>query len=929
MPEPEDMLITIPDSPSHASMKSDIDDHISSLRLEQDKHPELIPKTRHRKEKAKAAELDLDDDDFEISKGGGQDSDSSYVEETSQRRKKKAPSKSKGGKTASKPRPTIKSNTKNTLAVSKGPKEGAAQRSRPRKKDTTPRAGSKRPKPVNKKSDQPGKVIPDSQQVHDEKQAKRAQAVARVPKKTFFIEPEDGEATQTAQATMTKSKSYPELKSGITMSKKQNAKSRSYAPPDLPTKMDDGSWHLPGSPQKQDHNPLSKAQPKEYISPNASGEAVSPNSKKKRSPVQSGPHQGNNQNTTRTYGQKITHRLGDTSKYFHEQKDHEAQRHGLLKSAGTKQSVNQNTRSPNDDTDFIQDNPVEDLAHNEEENNEDIRHKRVLSNIVEEPASEATTTIHVPGPSVNTTPVSPAEHVPPNHPEADAQVIPEKELRLSAPVQNEINKQTKEAKPQALLVTESPDGPRESSKRRVVQFKTNGGSLGNIQADDLDDHPKSSVREVPCRIDIIKEDEIGANAGPAKQAHSFVLASHTGFGQKAHMGDRQKGSYMINMEADQSHKDPISAEEHHSYPDEIDICHQSHATPVRIDTRSRINELGSPLMHPKRTVANVATFEPNQLQPVTYEEQSRLPARAQVPFNYDMSLPSQTASGFETQPVQASIPLLASRVNPKASSFMRPEALDHPKDSQPISRAVLSPSSSVTRPVRRAENSISEAPRLHPKSIDFARRVAQGRKQTDYNQADEEAHGRDQQLRTKQPLWVRSNYATEHWDGSRPSPSRLDNLEDILGGRPPRVHGRKPDKQAPKPDYETKWQDAVDAASGGVIDTLHLISTSLLEHLRTQEQSVTAVVEEYKRNGAKISERLAKRQKGEWHRASITAEQKCIELARVYRELADKTQNFRTKCLSKHRTQAYAEWQRQAARIKSAVRVAREEATSG
>lgn len=76
----------------------------------------------------------------------------------------------------------------------------------------------------------------------------------------------------------------------------------------------------------------------------------------------------------------------------------------------------------------------------------------------------------------------------------------------------------------------------------------------------------------------------------------------------------------------------------------------------------------------------------------------------------------------------------------------------------------------------------------------------------------------------------------------------------------------------------------------------------------------------------KISKRLTKRQTAEWLEASTTTRDKLLELTSLYGELSTQTHDFHSKCLTKHRNQAYVEWQRQTAKVKNALRVAKEEA---
>lgn len=776
-----------------------------------------------RSKKANAGGLNQDDDEYKESDGSGQDSDSSYVEETSQsRNKKKAPSKSTRGKAASKPRLETEGDIQNASKATKGPKQ-VAQKSQPPKpkKDAVTKTTSKRPQQANKKLGQPDDAIPNSQPVDAMKQAKPVLPMVRVPKKTFYTKLEDGETTQATQATNTKPKAV--RNSGSTSAGKKNSKIRDHVAPESPTGGDDdGSiWDLPGSPEKQDHNPLPEVQTKKRTSPNAPGKAIGPNSKKKRSPVQSGSKQGNiKKSTTRTYGQKGT-RLGG-SEHFQEQRGHESQRHAQSRQAEIKQRMDQSTVSSNEDVDIVLGSPVDESTHVEEHDDETTNHNQVLPSITEEQVPEVMTTNQVPEINSNMTSMTPMERIPLSPLEDDAQEVLEERLRPPTTTSNNANKQKKEAVTQVISVHRSSDIRKESGQNRGVQSKTTSDVLGNAQVISVDNHPKTSVQDVPHRAGTIKKDGVEQNADPVAHIRSSPPCPRAGFSQRhAYIGDSRK----IAVDTNQSRKGPISVEKQHFLPKETEVINQGYATPVGIEPRLNITDLGSPLMLPDAATTGVATLEPNPLQPVSHREQPRLPSRSHVPFNYDMSFPLQMTSDFEMQLRRAQNPPLASRAAYQAPEIKRPVALNHPENYQPRSRAVLSPSSSVKRPIKDAGNVGSQASQLDPRSIDFARRVAQSHKYMNRSQVDERIHGRGDNAPAKQPLWVQSRSAVEDWDAPESLHFKADNLGSFFGGRPPREYEQKQNKQAAKPEYETKWQNAVDAASGGVVDTLHFIST--------------------------------------------------------------------------------------------------------
>ncbi|KAI0890095.1 uncharacterized protein GGS22DRAFT_149986, partial [Annulohypoxylon maeteangense] len=484
--------------------------------------------------------------------------------------------------------------------------------------------------------------------------------------------------------------------------------------------------------------------------------------------------------------------------------------------------------------DFIPDSPVNNSTPVESENNAYIKQKRALQRITEEPVEpvlEAATTNQVSMPNKDITRISP-DRVPLNPPEADAQPIPEEQPQFSALISSETKKQTKEVNPKALLEREISDSKREVAASRTVQPSTTGGLLGKVQANNyVDDHPKSPVEEVYDRIRIMDEEEITIDTRLSKRKHASLPSPCTSFDQQIiHMGDRQKGLSKTNVYVDQSRDGRVLAKEHQLYP-EPKIQHQRHATPVAINTRSMVSESGSPLSPSKPKVVDVGISKRNSLhelqQPINYEERLKLTERPHISANHDISwpvYPSQITSDFEPRLLKADVPPPARRVTPQASKLTRQKPLDRLENYRPMPQ-VLSPSSSIQRPAKCPEDTALQAPRLDPRSLDFARRVAQEQKERGPNQVDEYRPGKEKYQVVKEPSWVQSKSAVMPWDASRPSLSEADNSREFLDKRSPRRHERKPGNQAPKPEYETKWQEAVDAASGGVVDTLHFIST--------------------------------------------------------------------------------------------------------
>ncbi|KAI0141108.1 hypothetical protein F4776DRAFT_549357 [Hypoxylon sp. NC0597] len=946
---PEDLLI--PDSPVYSSLPSDIDDHIVALRPKQAKAmepPKPNSQSVRRKKDAGATKSDLDDSDFEILESDENESDSDYVAEMTTRRrgKKKAPSKMDCDKAANKQQIDKNNDTQSIAVITRESKttteKGRSQKPKAVSKTVpkhtkqatnstsvrnsmanalanstaTSMRTSGRPRGGNKekRGEQSGNGIPNSQALPVETRAGRKQLSTRLPKKTFYSESKDDASIRDAQNENNTAKH--QLDSDKKTSNKQNSNSRNNGPPTSPIVLDDNDVvYLSDSPKEQERDRPPKAQigsqaspivPDAVVGPN-SKKKRSPNSKKKRSPPQSGPKSRNAKKiNTRTYGQKVTNNLG-SSELFRESNNEAAQREKRARPVESKQPKEPGV-APSDQGMSLILKEVDHSHQAEKQTNEMTKQKAARSETIEEPARGATTPGLDSQPSVDMTSVSPSKPTPSELPKPDVQAVP-MILPTLAPVSNTTNDEATSMVIRPL--------PAHTQPRELGASSTRNGSFGKAQAEKFSDSHQA----------ITSQRALSLKEGPG-------IGSST---QQPRVSDSTRDLGEIDIYLDQPQEIHAPIEKQQPFLKDANNQQLLDMTPIPINTRSRVDESGSPSRPSNIAAGTIQTFERRPLQelqqPINQKERVDLPTRPQAPFKPSSVWPLQMTSDSEPQLARTDISLPTDHVPRPQAGMGRPKTLEnlenHQPLSNPVSRIVLSPSSSSGHPAERSNDLVAQAPRLNPKSIDFASRIAWQQKDMKYNQDNQALNGREDYKSSKRPSWPQFNISSKPQNDPKLLPPKAGKLGHILGEQSLRGHESRSSNPTSKPGYETKWQEAVDAASGGVVDTLHFISTNLLEHLRTREQSVFAVVNEYKRNGTKVCEKLAKRQASEWFSTSTTVEKKYLELATLYEGVSRKTQDFRAKCLSKHRNQAYTEWQRQTTRIKGAIRKAKEEALLG
>ncbi|KAI1082725.1 hypothetical protein F5B20DRAFT_596989 [Whalleya microplaca] len=258
--------------------------------------------------------------------------------------------------------------------------------------------------------------------------------------------------------------------------------------------------------------------------------------------------------------------------------------------------------------------------------------------------------------------------------------------------------------------------------------------------------------------------------------------------------------------------------------------------------------------------------------------------------------------------------------------FMKDKRVNRSMPSR-ASQQVMSPSSGAENYTKDSENPAAQAPQLHPKSVSFAFDVAKGQNEVEKSQGLHQDRLSELQRRQPDKQLLSSQHDKTAW--SRNSFGLAEPRPSYLGvpneSSPKGRNDTQAGKVTSQRSREGKWRAAVDSACSGVVDALHHVSNDLLQHLRTREESLACVVDEYKRNATKIGRELARRQQQERRSASKMYEKKCLELANNYKHLSSGSKTLRADASSKDRTQAYSEWQRQTTHVKLAIHTAKKE----
>ncbi|KAI0135386.1 hypothetical protein F4814DRAFT_444207 [Daldinia grandis] len=982
MPSPEDMLL--PDSPTHASLPSDFEEHITSRRITETgamQPTEIGSGHIAGRGNSNIAASDESDGDFEMSESEGDGSDSTYIVESSTRRgKKRASDKKATSKASGRSQTAAKSDAQNA-SVAKEAKQENSMKGRLRKVEITSKAASKRTKqvatttgmqnpPANTKAkpvatqsrtsrhfqkgnkdrgpEDSNKAIQKPQPPPREQRFKIKQATPRLPKKSFYGGSNDDPSTQAAQDTNKGTK--PQLMSNTGPGVKQSLSTREQLYPASPIRVDDSDdgddyvWYPPESPAKEHRSPLKALIGSKPLS-KMPEVAVGPNSKKKRSPVHLEPKLINSKSsTTRTHGQE-SNNSRDSNLRSHRTRRQEALHiedpmpHEPEQPKNQKPDISGSNPNPKPDKDII-------LTRMKKKSNKTDKRKSVPMRILEKPPAEAATAKRDSGPGEDTDIAPIRRHAPAESQAANTRGAYENELATSTSVANATKDDVEQTAPRSPAIHKEPEYLVELHDNQDYHPGMRCGSPKQGLSDNYLGNIKSSAKQKVSVYNESSEEtesKITQKISPVQRVKALLPVKSADHGPgEAQIRDAQKGLGDLNIHINQARKTSIPVNSQKPLHIEAEDHKRFGINLAETTKRSNITKSDSSLEPSGIMLGNEVVFGRNSLrelqQPAEYKEKFRFSDEYQAWFNHKMSWPQQTPLNFEPQLHQASVLSSADRLQPRVDGSTRPTTLkdieNHQHVSNPKSRMIL-PSSPSERPlVRNTNDLMPQTPQLHPKSVEFASRIAQGYEQADFHQeADLEVFNEraSYEPAKKQLSWFQPKVTTKPRIDSKHLPPEPDDLiasHNEKGSGYSR-YSKQQSKPILKPRYEEKWQKAVEAASGGVVDTLHFISTSLLEHLRTREESVFAIVHEYRRNGTKVSEKLFKRQAEECRIASTAVEQKCLEITTLYETLSKETQGFRAKYSSKRRDQAYVEWQQQTARTRDAIRKARDEATLG
>ncbi|KAI0600263.1 hypothetical protein F4775DRAFT_590591 [Biscogniauxia sp. FL1348] len=131
-----------------------------------------------------------------------------------------------------------------------------------------------------------------------------------------------------------------------------------------------------------------------------------------------------------------------------------------------------------------------------------------------------------------------------------------------------------------------------------------------------------------------------------------------------------------------------------------------------------------------------------------------------------------------------------------------------------------------------------------------------------------------------------------------------------------------PGKQNNMIKQPSKWERAVDAACTGVADTMHQTSLKILGHLRTREENLENVLDEYNRNASKIISRLAARQDIEHISTTKAFCQVCSNTATIYTEASRNALIIQNDARVHSQGSSIALWKKKSRHIEQAIKMA-------
>ncbi|KAI6093667.1 hypothetical protein F4821DRAFT_252670 [Hypoxylon rubiginosum] len=751
----------------------------------------------------------------------------------------------------------------------------------------------------SKRTTTSNKVIQDSQ-VLAEKQTYPKQPTTRLPKKSFYSQSEEKPSADAAQKPSDNAK--PQSSTKTKADKKQSSGSRGHARPASPIEIvdydneGDDYWYSLSSPGNSE------------IKATAPDLSINSKSTKKRERNPEKAEVKPKKPTTRSSAQKPP----------------EKSKKGTSSSTSTRQG-NQHEQSPKSSEPSLPKakklvssghgasqipNTAGTLARIEEEQDEGAKQKPECIDTTGVSVSETIVSEQDIQQDELVVAVPPTKSVPPelsesNNREARGGLFPP--LAPVAGVSGDGEKRTTAKSQPVDKSHDRPSKPSQSHKqtnvRKDVSEKTSMPSHSSSRQEysaevssDRDGDLKHLKKKGKARVEDGTAEQIYFSSTRNASSSQFKARSSNTRGRKSGSGevyiDKPEGGRIVNQEQ-------MSVSEAGSY--------QQHSlSPIQLTRRSMVSESGSPLASPIMPTRNIAVGGRNP-----HGEQYESPA-------------NQVFADTGTSRLQTAISSPTDNKQSRDRVTMQPSVLRDPAYREPgnnrMSRMMMSSSTNGDL-VGRGNDFVRQAPQLHPKSIDFARRMVQEQNEMEFGEDSRQGPVEKREYQsTNRFSWSQPTGATKRRNDPNQVPPRDTNLANPGGHSFRGGHGRPNDSLT----YEAKWKDAVDAASGGVVDALHQITNNLVEHLRTKEESVFDIVREYKRNGTKITQRIVERQREELREAEKRAEKKFAELAEFYGDLSSKAQAFRAECLAKDRSPAYMEWERHTAKVKAAIREVRE-----
>ncbi|KAI2613717.1 uncharacterized protein GGS25DRAFT_12262 [Hypoxylon fragiforme] len=583
---------------------------------------------------------------------------------------------------------------------------------------------------------------------------------------------------------------------------------------------DDDPWYIPESPRerKQNSQPNAKAN-EDQNSLGTPDMVISPNSKKKRRPLQSIQPRTKTRNAAKATAYKngrASPQDLDESKYFASSKSQKPQRNKRSKEVESRQLEQEEAKSSRQRPIYILDNPGS-LNHAEEGTDETCKQTAARSHISEEAPAETIPRDQALQKDLEIAPVQqegPIIMEPPGLAEARSARSPPEEQIHAAPLTAITAKYRDQeiALPTAAPeVPEVLDEPKESLNQQSAMAETLSENV--VRETCHDDHTILSVDKVTNGSDNHGEIDSKENSEPMGKATSSLPAYHSSSGRE---------SQTRNVKEDSASRHVYVGESQHA-PTFLSIKANSYKLPdrtaARINRRLVTSDLGSP-SNPSLVVAgNAEKRENNPPDGVhqSFHDQPRysVPNNIWMSLNNDIPEPMQVTSDFETLPPKGHAPPQPTHIryqvhSPEYQSQQDTVECRHKLNSKPHVGITLSKTATFVG----GNEKEYVLPQLHPKSIAFATKISKEQKQADdFEEVDQETTNETETCRsTRKPTWLGPQDSANPRDNHRGA-----SLKSIRSGRSSDLES--------KPRNEERWENAVNVASDGVIDALHHIST--------------------------------------------------------------------------------------------------------